>query len=581
MWKAPLWAGGVAVVFCFALAGAAFADGAFEDEHPLSNNNAHLLKIKEKLAAEAAAHPTPERERDEAGHFIVSPGDDFATALEIVNLPFTGFGNTCNLSNDYDASCAGGGAADVVYSYAPAVTQLVYLTLCSSLYDTQLSVFKDTPANEIACNDDYCGLQSRIDCIELEAGHTYYIVVDGFSTNCGEYELEVGICAGCDATCPYGAQIEGEPVCHEDYLDLYNGGCNSTPPVFTPLECAGYDKGIATLCGSAGTYLYGGLNYRDTDWYSICLEESTQVGACVTGEVSYQLSIIRAGDVDPCSGYELLATDYSDEACEAACADIYLGPGTYWIFVATQAFADVPCGSPYILQVRGCSSCGDCEADQPVLALGDVVTVGYTWPLWEVQVRLTNSGPGKAYSIYSEMGSDLAWLQIPDNTCFYGNLAQGEHSYGEPGDSSYVFDLTDWPGGSFNAWFDIVYVDSCNTTHLVHLDPDFIDPEQATGVTAGGVPIAETRLFPNRPNPFNPQTTISFEIPRAAYGEVAIFNAAGRLVRELWSGDLESGAHSFVWSGNDGGGTAVPSGAYFYRLRTDDFTETRRMLLIR
>ncbi|RPJ40466.1 MAG: hypothetical protein EHM19_13650, partial [Candidatus Latescibacterota bacterium] len=226
MRKAPLWAGCAALVLCCI----AFAGAAFASDPSLSNNNAHLLVLKEKLAREAAAQPIPERPRDADGRFVSLAGDSFATAYPIDNLPYTALGNTCNYSNDYDASCAGGGAADVVYSYTPAVNQLVHFSLCNSSYDTQLSVFEDGPANEIACNDDYCSLQSYIGCTELEAGHTYYIVLDGFGNACGEYELNVAVCGPCETACPEGAQLEGEPVCYDEYLDSYDGGCNSVPP---------------------------------------------------------------------------------------------------------------------------------------------------------------------------------------------------------------------------------------------------------------------------------------------------------------------------------------------------------------
>jgi hypothetical protein len=573
MRKAPLWAVWAALVLLFAAAESAAAG------HPLlSNNSQDLLRLKEELAAEQERQEPGERPRDAGGGFLSLPGDSFNTAILIPSLPFVGTGNTCAFSNDYDASCAGGPAADLVFYYVPAVNQTVSFSLCGSSYDTQLSVFENGPMNEIACNDDYCGLQSFIDCIELLAGRTYYIVVDGFGGgSCGDYELEIAVCGGCETDCPPDAQIEGESVCYDDYLDDYNGGCNSVPPVFTPIVCQGK---IATVCGTAGTYIYNDLDYRDTDWYSICVEESTLIGACVNGDFVSRVAIIQPGSGDGCD-LDILCIVDSDVPCQTACCEYYVGPGEYWIFVATAAFSGVPCGSPYTLHIRGCSPCEPCEAQQPILVLGDVQTVSYVWPLWEVQVRLTNSGPGTALTVSAEMGSDLAWLQIPDPTCYYGDLDPGEFSYGHPGDPSYMFDLTDWPGGSLNAWFDVTYYDSCDTPHVVHLDPDFLDPEEATAVASADPPSAVTRLFPNKPNPFNPQTTISFEIPRATRAEVLIFNGSGRLVRELWRGELDSGEHSFVWSGNDGRGNPVPSGAYFYRLRTDDFAETKRMVLIR
>jgi hypothetical protein len=574
MKRAPLW------TWCTA-AGLLLigAEASSAVEPSFSNNNRDLLRLKGELAAERAARVPAEAPRGGDGDFIALPGDSFETAIPVPSLPFLGTGNTCDYTDDYTSdSCGHATGPDVVYSYSPAVNQTVSFSLCgSSDFDTQITLFEDTPDNEIDCNDDYCSLKSYIHCRELRAGHTYYIVVDGFESDCGNYQLAILICGGCDSFCSQGDQVEGEISCFDEYVDDYNGGCNFFPPVFTPVECQG---GAATICGTAGTYTHLGLSYRDTDWYEICVDEPTVVRACVTADFLSTVGIINPGPVDPCAfDFNLVS---AESACETLCVEYdVLEPGTYWVFVATSGFSGVACGSPYTLTIDGCFPCEPCDAEQPILALGNVQTVDYTWPLWEVQVRLANTGGGPAYSINAEIGSDLAWLQIPDPTCYYGALGPGDHEYGVPPDSSYVFDLTDWPGGSFNAWFDITYTDSCGDGHLVHLDPDFLDPEQATGVTAGGAPIAATRLLPARPTPFNPQTTISFEISRATYGELSIFNVSGQLVRELWKGELASGQHSFVWSGRDDGGNSVPSGTYLYRLRTDDFTDTKRMVLIR
>ncbi len=108
-----------------------------------------------------------------------------------------------------------------------------------------------------------------------------------------------------------------------------------------------------------------------------------------------------------------------------------------------------------------------------------------------------------------------------------------------------------------------------------------VSGSDVTGVESGDRVIRVVRLLPNRPNPFNPQTTISIELPGAARAEILVFNMSGQLVKNLWTGDLTSGPHSFVWTGADNQGNAVPSGSYFYRLRTGDFTDTNRMVLIR
>ncbi len=121
----------------------------------------------------------------------------------------------------------------------------------------------------------------------------------------------------------------------------------------------------------------------------------------------------------------------------------------------------------------------------------------------------------------------------------------------------------------------IVSSDRSNGLYLTTLDPVTVGVE-----TAAGSPPRLFRLAPNRPNPFNPRTTIDFVAPGGAV-ELAVYDPAGRLVRTLVHGAPEKGVHSVVWDGHDNAGAAAGSGVYFYRLATGESVETRRMNLIR
>ncbi|MFT5233449.1 MAG: hypothetical protein ACI9UK_001334 [Candidatus Krumholzibacteriia bacterium] len=84
------------------------------------------------------------------------------------------------------------------------------------------------------------------------------------------------------------------------------------------------------------------------------------------------------------------------------------------------------------------------------------------------------------------------------------------------------------------------------------------------------------------PNPFNPMTTIEFELPRAERARLGVYDMGGRLVRELVSGSmLNEGQHIAVWRGDDKSGSAVPAGVYFYRLDAGNLSETKRVVLVK
>lgn len=85
----------------------------------------------------------------------------------------------------------------------------------------------------------------------------------------------------------------------------------------------------------------------------------------------------------------------------------------------------------------------------------------------------------------------------------------------------------------------------------------------------------------NYPNPFNPSTTISFEMPQRGNVNVSIYNSLGQLVRTLVNEQRETGAHSVVWDGRDDAGAVVSSGAYFYQVRSGDYAQAKKMVLLK
>ena len=129
------------------------------------------------------------------------------------------------------------------------------------------------------------------------------------------------------------------------------------------------------------------------------------------------------------------------------------------------------------------------------------------------------------------------------------------------------------------------------TFYRCAVDPTFDCPlPPPEGLARGGGASTEIRERPgasrpalgqNAPNPFNPATTISFELPAGgADVSLRIYDVSGRLVRTLVHGHGPAGSSSVTWNGEDDQGRRVASGIYFYELRTPSFSDVKKMILI-
>ncbi len=88
-------------------------------------------------------------------------------------------------------------------------------------------------------------------------------------------------------------------------------------------------------------------------------------------------------------------------------------------------------------------------------------------------------------------------------------------------------------------------------------------------------------LGQNYPNPFNPETRIGFSLLSSTHVKLTVMNLLGQQVTTLVSGELPAGSQAIRWNGRDDAGRVMPSGVYFYRIETPEFTQTKRMILMK
>jgi hypothetical protein len=115
--------------------------------------------------------------------------------------------------------------------------------------------------------------------------------------------------------------------------------------------------------------------------------------------------------------------------------------------------------------------------------------------------------------------------------------------------------------------YGVIDVDTLSTT--------WTGPTSVDVAVTGAVPT-EYALLQNYPNPFNPTTEITYELPQASEVRLSVFNLLGQEVALLINAKEGPGSHTVRFSG-----TGLPSGVYLYRLETDHFIQTRRMVLVR
>jgi hypothetical protein len=151
-----------------------------------------------------------------------------------------------------------------------------------------------------------------------------------------------------------------------------------------------------------------------------------------------------------------------------------------------------------------------------------------------------------------------------------------------------------------NAWHDIqcllgtnsatysvtriyFYINGGSTTvesGTVQID-DFYMGAPKTGVEENVHQALEFSLSQNYPNPFNPSTSLKYSLPHTSDVRIVVYNTLGKEIRTLVDGKMQAGSFLVTWDGSDNAGLKVPSGIYFYKMVTTEFTKIQKMTLLK
>ena len=162
------------------------------------------------------------------------------------------------------------------------------------------------------------------------------------------------------------------------------------------------------------------------------------------------------------------------------------------------------------------------------------------------------------------------------------------------GDGNPFFRTDMWGAAGFTVWFGKLVIDNSGT-RIVRTESEYFDGTNWINASriwysyeGGQVATGEERTIPdefsldqNYPNPFNPSTTITFDLSEDADVKISIYDMTGRLIKELLNERLTVGDHTINWDGNDEMGNPVSGNVYFYNLQTGDYSQTKKMVLIK
>ena len=278
-----------------------------------------------KPAADAPQNvPVPQR----------NGGDTILDAVAM-GLPFSDTGSTVGFNDDYDEACpyTQSTSPDVVYTFSVPADTSTDIDMFGSTFDTKIYVY-DQDLELVACNDDYYpDYVSKIENLALIGGVTYYLVIDGYGGDAGQYTLSIPYV---DHWCilepgPFMV-FEDEPPLEDDYVDAYNGGCNTPEydPRFTVLMAH------EDFFGTSGWFIAGGdTQLRDTDWFLHQLgPDGTRT---ITADAEEETYLFELGPQD-CDAVGILQTVIVGPCSEGSLTVTGAPWSTVWLWVGPTVF---------------------------------------------------------------------------------------------------------------------------------------------------------------------------------------------------------------------------------------------------
>ena len=330
------------------------------------------------------------------------------------------------------------------------------------------------------------------------------------------------------------------------------------PPVTEPTLTADSDTDVS-------------LDYGDSATFSVSFTDASGEGAAgqaITWTISNNGSeSVTLGDgTEIPAGNDITAeseTDSDGDASVSITSDAEKGAGTTSVSVEASTSANNSEGVSRDLEVEF-SATWDVPVPAELASFAAEVSFDNEVTLhWGVASQSNNLG----WEVYRSM-DQAQFHQI-------GELVPGEGTTDQF--RTYSFEDTDLPDAS-KVYYYLRQIDLDGSTAR----SDVIEVSLSSTLVSQQILPLANELRQNFPNPFNPETTISFDLDDHAIVSLHIFDVTGQLVRELISGEnYPAGRYEQLWDGKDNRGASVGSGLYLYRIQSDKFTAMRKMVLLK
>jgi FlgD Ig-like domain/Right handed beta helix region len=206
--------------------------------------------------------------------------------------------------------------------------------------------------------------------------------------------------------------------------------------------------------------------------------------------------------------------------------------------------------------------------------------------LWDpfVNHQLSLGGESNLTVAYSDVKDGEEGILLNDNSTFdwsTGNISEDPLFLGPQAGNYHLSENSPCIDAGINyfEWNEIIF--PINDYNGLAIDIGRYESDYPVFSEQENIPGAKTQLLGNFPNPFNPSTTIKFDIANKSDVELAIYNIKGQKVQTLVNGQINAGLHTVIWNGKDQNNQSVASGIYFYKLTSDSRTQTKRMMLLK